>query len=105
VTYSKRDLFALAFGVSIWKASKASGSTGSPVSPLSSLGWARASLASGQDAAGLMVQCEWTPSFETQAQETLHGMAWHGKLVIMMEWKVAVLWCFGVLVFRCCTCT
>ena len=35
MTYRSRDLFALDFGVSIWKASRASGSTGSRVSPLS----------------------------------------------------------------------
>jgi hypothetical protein len=56
-------LFALEFGVSIWKASRASGSTGEP-----SLGWGEgrvlvsgvwclvSGLASGQEAAGLMVQ-------------------------------------------------
>jgi hypothetical protein len=58
VTYRSRDLYALDFGVSIWKASRASGSTGEP-----SLGWGEgrvwclvSGLASGQEAAGLMVQ-------------------------------------------------
>ena len=37
MTYRSRDLFALDFGVSIWKASRASGSTGVACEP--SLGW------------------------------------------------------------------